>query len=55
MIYKWFGLSQKDISKLKDDDFFGKAAEAFYLQESEIENIKLGVLKAIGEIFKNVN
>lgn len=55
MIYKWFGLSQKEIYELKDEVFFDKAAEAFYLQESEIENVKLGVLKAVGEIFKNVN
>lgn len=53
MIQKWFGLSQKKITKMDDEEFFSKSARAFFLQESEIENVKLGVLKAIGEIFKD--
>ena len=52
MIYKWFGLAETEIAQLNDDKFYEQAAKAFYLQESEADNIKLGVLKAVGEIFK---
>ena len=53
LIKKWFNLSKEEIDQLGDDAFYTKAAESLFLQETEIENIKLGVMKAIGEIFKN--
>jgi hypothetical protein len=49
---KWFRFSQKEIDQLKDEEFFQKAAEAYYLQKSEIENGKLAFLQAVGELFK---
>lgn len=47
-----FGLSDTEVEELPDDEYIELAAQAYFLEEREAELVKLGVLKAIGEIFR---
>lgn len=47
-----FGLSDTEVSDLPDEEYIELAAQAYFLEERKVELVKLGVLKAIGEIFR---
>ncbi|MDQ7791255.1 MAG: hypothetical protein RDV00_03895 [Clostridia bacterium] len=47
-----FGLSDTEVADLPDEEYIELAAQAYFLEEREVELVKLGVLKAIGEIFR---
>lgn len=47
-----FGLSGQEVVDLDDEAYVELAAQAYFLDERETELVKVGVLKAIGEIFR---
>lgn len=47
-----FGLTEEEVWRLSDEEYTELAAQAYFLEEREAELVKLGVLKAIGEIFR---
>lgn len=47
-----FGLSGDEIEGLDDDSFIELAAQAYFLEERSIDAVKIGVLRALAEIFK---
>lgn len=51
-IERYYHLSQAEMDALSDAEFFSLAGKAWFLREQEVETVKMGVLRALEEAFR---